>query len=136
MTAAQGWWIVVDLTILVLFMIAMLAGILITVIKTARKVGEATDSVQTQVKSVTDKAHAVIDQAQRTVGIVTAKVSAFEKVISSVAGVVTGAHLAKSATKVAKGSTGMANSVLAGIKAGIDKFTHAESNGRGKHNDG
>ncbi len=131
MTPGQGLWIAIDLTILAALMGIMMVVITIAALKIADKVSHATDQLQAQVREVSDKAHRVLDQAQQTVGVVASRVGQVEKVVSGVSGAIVGAKIARSARSVARNSADMANSVLLGIKTGMERLLHPPTNGRG-----
>lgn len=126
MTAGQGLWIAILLTILVVFIVAMLLAIILVL----RKVAKTTGEVQQKVQELTDKAHAVIDQAQSTVENVTGKVAAAERALGVVAGAVAQARMVGAARRVAKSSAVMASKVATGVTAGLDTLLKSDRKGK------
>ncbi len=124
-------WIAIDLTIIAVLFGVMAIAIAVAAIVVAKKVGAVGTQIQTQVKEVCDKAHAVIDQTQKTVGSVTGKIEQVEKIVSGVGSALVGARVAHSARSLAKNSADIAGSVLLGIRAGMDTLLRPRTNGRG-----
>jgi len=129
-TAGQGLWIAILLTILVVFIVVMLLLTFLVLRRLAKSVTEVTESVRTQVDSVTTRAHAVIDQAQSTVENVTCKVAAAERALAVVAGAVAQARMVGAAKRVAKSSAVMASKVATGVTAGLDTLLKSDRKGK------
>ena len=125
MTTAQGWWIVVDLTILVGMSACMMLAVVLILLRVAKKISDTTDSIPHQITTVTERATAVVDQAQKTVGLVATKVEVMEKVVGGVVGAVSGATAVRTASRVAHNSSAVAGAVLTSVRAGLDRLLHS-----------
>lgn len=122
MTAGQGLWIAILLTILVAFIILMLLMAFLVLRRIAKVVTETSEAVQNQVRTVTDRANSILDQVQQTVQSVTVKIGVAERAVSAVAGAVTSLRAVGTAKKVAANSAGMAARIAAGLTAGLDRL--------------